>query len=210
MPNTNRTNNRADSTARNIILTMLKDDHKRAKKAFRDFEKLDPHEDSEQCRMLVEQTCGELEVHAALEEELFYPAARSYLSEEDLIDEAEVEHSTLKSLIQQLKTMEPEDEKFTATFTVLGEYVKHHVREEENEMFPQLGRAKLDWKGLCDEINSRREELMQEFLPNQAAGASEKEELEMEEDTEMVSTTGGEAASRQKSSQKGRSTRRSA
>ncbi|MGE5384348.1 MAG: hemerythrin domain-containing protein [Betaproteobacteria bacterium] len=209
MPTTNRSNNRADSTARNIILTMLKDDHKRAKKAFRDFEKLDPHEDAEECRALVEQTCGELEVHAALEEELFYPAARNYLSEEDLIDEAEVEHASLKSLIQQLKNMEPEDEKYAATFTVLGEYVKHHVREEENEMFPQLGRAKMDWKGLCDEMNSRREELMQEFLPEQAAGASEKEELEMEEDTEMVSTTGSEAASRQQS-QKQRGSRRSA
>lgn len=209
MPNTNRSNSRADSTARNIILTMLKDDHKRAKKAFRDFEKLDPHESSEECRMLVEQTCGELEVHATLEEELFYPAARSYLSEEELIDEAEVEHSTLKSLIEQLRTMEPEDEKFAATFKVLGEYVKHHVREEEGEIFPQLARAKLDWKGLSEEMNTRREELMQEILPQQASGGSEKEELEMEEDTEMVPTGGGEPASRQKS-QKGRGSRRSA
>lgn len=204
MPNTNRSNNRADSTARNIILTMLKDDHKRVKKAFRDFEKLDPHENAEECRKLVQHTCGELEVHATLEEELFYPAARAYLNEEDLIDEAEVEHASAKALIAQLKGMDPDDDKFAATFKVLGEYIKHHIREEENEMFPQLGRAKLDWQGMSEEISSRREELMQEFLPQEAAGASEREELEMEQDTEMVPTARGS------SSQKGRSSGRRA
>jgi hemerythrin superfamily protein len=123
----NRAASRAQSSARSEIVSMLKDDHKRAKKAFRQFEKLDPHEDAEQCQAIVEQTCAELKVHTALEEELLYPAARKLLSEEDLIDEAEVEHATAKSLIEQLGSMTPDDEKYAATFTVLGEYVNHHI-----------------------------------------------------------------------------------
>ena len=167
----NRSASRAQSSARSEILTMLKEDHKRAKKAFRQFEKLDPHEDAEECQAIVQQTCAELKVHTALEEELLYPAARGLLSEEDLIDEAEVEHATAKSLIEQLGRMTPDDEKYGATFKVLGEYVNHHVKEEENEMFPQLTRAKAEWQGLCDQMNSRRDELMQQLMP-EADGAA--------------------------------------
>jgi hemerythrin-like domain-containing protein len=166
----NRAASRAQSSARSEIISMLKEDHKRAKKSFRQFEKLDPHEDAEQCQAIVEQTCAELKLHTALEEELLYPAARKLLSEEDLIDEAEVEHATAKSLIEQLGGMTPDDEKYAATFTVLGEYVNHHIKEEENEIFPQLGRAKAEWEGLCDEMNSRREELMQQLMPEGGAG----------------------------------------
>jgi len=176
--NASRSASRAQSSARSEIVDMLKEDHKRAKKAFRQFEKLDPHEDAEECQAIVEQTCAELKVHTALEEELLYPAARRLLSEEDLIDEAEVEHATAKSLIEQLGRMTPDDEKYGATFKVLGEYVNHHVKEEENEMFPQLGRAKGEWQGLCDEMNSRREELMQQLMPEAGdaarAGASRR------------------------------------
>ena len=83
-----RSASRRGATAQKEIIDLLKDDHKRAKKAFRDFEKLDREEDGERCQMLVEQTCADLELHAALEEELFYPAAREALDEPDLIDEA--------------------------------------------------------------------------------------------------------------------------
>jgi len=167
-----RTSTRAKSNPRNDIITMLKDDHKRAKKAFRDFAKLDAQEDTAECLALVTQTCGELKVHATLEEELIYPAARSVLSDEDLIDEAEVEHATFKSLIQQLESMSPQDDKFAATFTVLGEYIEHHVGEEEGEMFPMLAKAELDWPALNKEIVARRQELMEEFLPEAANDAS--------------------------------------
>ncbi len=162
---------RARANARNEILTMLKDDHKRVKKAFRDFEKLDAERDQDKCRQLVEHTCGELEVHTALEEELFYPAVRDCIKQQDLIDEAEVEHMSAKTLIAQLKNMEPDDPKYAATFTVLGEYVKHHIKEEENEMFPLLTRARLDWDKLCDQINDRRDVLMEEHLPQEGGGA---------------------------------------
>lgn len=170
-----RSSSRAGSTARNEIFSNLKEDHKRVKKAFRDFEKLDPHEDAARCDSLVKQTCAELEVHSTLEEELFYPAARNCLGDEALIDEAEIEHMTLKNLIGQLKGMSPEDEKYAATFKVLGEYVKHHILEEEGEIFPQLSHAKFDWQELQQAMSERRTELSDELLPQSPPAAEEKQ-----------------------------------
>lgn len=156
---TSRTASRASSTARTQVLTQLKEDHKRVKKAYRDFQKLDVEEDPDACKAIVDQVCMELTVHATLEEELLYPAARGVV-EEDMMDEAEVEHGSVHALIDQLKGMGPEDEKYAAYFTVLCEYVMHHVKEEEGEMFPQLERARLDWESLAAEMTERREELM--------------------------------------------------
>lgn len=205
---TRRSSNRASSQARDDIITMLKDDHKRAKKAFRDFEKLDPHEDAEQCEAIVQRTCAELELHSMLEEELLYPAARSVLGEEDLVDEAEVEHMTAKLLIAQLKDMTAEDDKYGATFTVLGEYIKHHVKEEEGEMFPQLGRARLDWEQLCNEMKERRAELEQELLPEQAAAESDTGVDAEEDDDTMVAPAKRGAGARAKNASRDRAAQR--
>lgn len=169
-----RRTSRANSEAREEILNLLKEDHKRAKKAFRDFEKMD-HQDEEACQELVTRTVAELEIHAEIEEDLFYPAVRNALSDDALINEAEVEHMTFKTLIAQLKEMDPSDEKYTATFTVLGEYVKHHVKEEESEMFQGLSRARLDWTGLLEEANQLRQDLMAKrglIQPSQEQGDS--------------------------------------
>ena len=164
---TRNSSSRSSSTGRGSspksqIVAMLKADHKKVKKAFKDFEKLDPHEDPEACRSLVEQTLAEIEVHAELEEQLFYPAARGAVKEEELIDEAEVEHMTAKVLIEQLKGMQPEDEKFAATFKVLGEYINHHVKEEEGEMFEQMTGRGVQWDQVLEQMQMRRMELMQE------------------------------------------------
>lgn len=153
---------RASSKARDEIINLLKDDHKRVKKAYRDFKKLDGEENPQACADIVQRVLAELTVHATLEEELLYPAARDAISEESLIDEAEVEHTSMRALIEQLRAMDPEDEKYAAHFTVLCEYTLHHVKEEEGEMFPQLQRVRLDWEGLAAEMTSRREELMAE------------------------------------------------
>ena len=159
---TRRGSGRSHAAARGEVLEMLENDHKKAKKAFRDFSRMDRDSEADECQKLVEKTCAELEVHAELEEELFYPAARRAISDEDLIDEAEVEHGSQKALIQQLKGMDVDDEKFAATFTVLGEYTKHHIKEEEGEMFKQLGGARVDWTSLLQEMRERRQQLMQE------------------------------------------------
>lgn len=178
MPTTEKTTPRAGSAAaaREDVLNMLIADHKRAKKSFKDFEKLDAQKQADACKELVEQTCAELQVHTTLEEEVFYPAVRQALKEQDLLDEAEVEHASAKQLIEQLQSMQQQsrlDGKFSATFTVLGEYVKHHIKEEESELFEQCEKAgtKIDWAALGERMKARKAELMEELLPQPAVAA---------------------------------------
>ena len=140
---------------------LLKEQHDKVKKAFKEFEKLD-REDNEAQQQLVQRVCEDLKLHTTLEEELFYPAAREAIDDEDILNEAQVEHETAKMLIEQLENMGPEDPNFHATFTVLGEYVLHHVKEEEGEMFPQVKKTDLDLEELGARMRSRMEELMGE------------------------------------------------
>lgn len=181
---------RNNSAAKSEIIEELKEDHKRVKQAFRAAEKLDAEDDGEELKAIVDQTCAELEVHAQLEEELFYPAAREALKEDDLVDEAEVEHGSAKALIAQLREMSPDDEKYAATFKVLGEYINHHVKEEENEMFPALqGRSGVQWEEVQEQMEARREQLMSEMGLAQDADEAEKEDAN-------EAASGGAAATR--------------
>jgi hemerythrin superfamily protein len=144
-------------------LTMLKEDHDKVKDAFKQFESLD-REDVATCRELVESVCADLRVHALLEEEIVYPAVRAAIGDEDLMNEAAIEHETAKTLIEQLENMGPDDPNYFATFTVLGEYVMHHVEEEEGEMFPQAKKAKdLDLVSLGEQLMARKQELTSEM-----------------------------------------------
>ena len=143
-------------------LDLLKEDHDKVKKAFKEFEKLD-REDGEAMQQLVQMVCEELKVHTALEEEIFYPAVREAIDDEDIMNEAQVEHETAKMLIEQLENMGPDDPNFHATFTVLGEYVKHHVKEEEDEMFPEAKKTDLDLEELAERMKERKTELMGEM-----------------------------------------------
>lgn len=185
---------RNNSKARTEVLDMLKEDHARVKKAFRDAQKLDSEEDQEELQMIVEQTCAELEVHARLEEELFYPAVRSAIKETELIDEAEVEHESAKALIAQLRAMTPADEKYAPTFKVLGEYVKHHIKEEEKEMFEQLNRSRIEWEELQQQMLTMRETLMSEM------GLLEDEEDD-DEQLAATATKSGRRSSRRQEEQ---------
>ncbi|WP_374679724.1 hemerythrin domain-containing protein [Hydrocarboniphaga effusa] len=99
---------------------------------------------------LVTEICEALTVHAELEEKLFYPASRQILEsgDQDLVDEAFVEHASLKGLILQLDGKRPSDPLFDAYVTVLKEYVQHHVKEEEAEYFPKVQRSTLDLEAL--------------------------------------------------------------
>ena len=142
-------------------LEMLKEDHDRVKKAFKEFEKLD-REDGEAVQQLVQTVCEELKVHTTLEEEIVYPAVREAIDDEDIMNEAQVEHETAKMLIEQLENMGPDDPNYHATFTVLGEYVKHHVKEEEDEMFPQARKTDLDFEDLGTRMRERKQELIGE------------------------------------------------
>jgi hypothetical protein len=104
-------------------IAMLREDHKRVQEMFDRFEKT---RDGERKQKLVEQICHELEIHTQLEEEIVYPAVRAAIGDDDLMDEATVEHQSAKDLIDQLRGMEPDDELYDAKVTVLGEYIKHH------------------------------------------------------------------------------------
>ena len=136
-------------------IDLLKEDHEYVKKAFRHFEKMD-HEDHEALEGLVSQVCDALKTHTRVEEELFYPAVRRKIDDEDLMNEAEVEHDSARILIRRLERMKPSDPKYVATFTVLGEYVDHHVKEEEKEMFPKARRRKVNLKALGDKLRARK------------------------------------------------------
>lgn len=109
---------------------------------------------------LVTRICQELSVHAQVEEEIFYPAVKKALKDKELVPEATVEHATLKALIAQVEGVEPDGEMFDAKITVLSEYVKHHVKEEQNEMFPKAAATKLDMLELGAEIAARKDVLM--------------------------------------------------
>jgi len=133
-------------------IALLTEDHEYVKKAFRAFEKMDEEDQP----ALVKQVLQALKVHTRIEEEVFYPAVRKAIKDEDLMNEAEVEHDSAKALIRQLERMKPSDPKFAATFTVLGEYVNHHVKEEESEMFPKARRARINLKGLGAKLMGRK------------------------------------------------------
>jgi len=148
------------SRAPNAI-TMLIEDHAKVRKMFKQFEKAKESDTAEK-EDLVRQICAELSVHTQLEEEVFYPAAREALEEQDLLDEAEVEHATAKSLIEQLQSMQAEDDLYDAKVTVLAEYVAHHVKEEEKQLFPKIRKARLDLDELAVQMSTRKSELMQQ------------------------------------------------
>ena len=152
------------SAAKTDATILLERDHNDVKKLFKQYEKLaDDEADGEERQALAQQICTMLTVHATIEEEIFYPAAREAEVEEDLLDEAEVEHASAKDLIAQIQSMSPDDELYDAKVTVLGEYVEHHVQEEENELFPQCQSADMDLEALGQELAARKQELLAEL-----------------------------------------------
>ncbi|MBC7793701.1 MAG: hemerythrin domain-containing protein [Clostridia bacterium] len=151
---------RADTDA----IELLKADHRNVERLFTEYEKLVEDEASyNEKEGLATTICAELTIHTQVEEEIFYPAARDILDEEDLVDEAVVEHATAKDLIAQLSEMSPDDDLYDAKIKVLSELVEHHVEEEEDEMFPKLKKAKLDTAALGPQMAERKRELVEEL-----------------------------------------------
>ena len=167
MPTTHRSKRGAKSRSRlPEALQMLKDDHERVKSMFDDFRKAESPEEKES---LAERICDDLSLHAELEEACFYPAIREAIDEEELVNEADVEHATAKDLIAKIQGCDATDAHFSAMVTVLGEVVKHHIGEEEGEIFGQVKKADLDLEALAERI--------QEFKRD--AGVREDEGAEM-------------------------------
>ena len=145
-------------------IELLLADHRNVEKLFKEYEKLVEDEGSyNEKESLAATICAELTVHAQIEEEIFYPAARDILDEEELVDEAVVEHASAKDLIAQLADMSPDDDLYDAKIKVLSELIEHHVEEEEDEIFPELKKAKLDTKALGPQMAERKQELVEEL-----------------------------------------------
>ncbi|MGE3774643.1 MAG: hemerythrin domain-containing protein [Gammaproteobacteria bacterium] len=141
-------------------IALLKADHRAVRKLFEDYEALAKSDgDATERQALAARICTEISIHAQIEEELFYPALREAVEEQDLLDEAEVEHSTARELIGQIESMEPGEELYDAKVTVLGEYVNHHVEEEEKEIFKLAKKSDLDLDAIGEELAARRDEL---------------------------------------------------
>lgn len=138
-------------------IKLLKDDHKEVKTYFKQYEAL---EDDSEKQALADKICLALTIHAQIEEEIYYPAAREAIDDDDLLDEAEVEHASAKQLIAEIQAMKAGDQLFDAKVTVLGEYINHHVGEEETEMFPESRDSKLDLQALGAALAERKAELM--------------------------------------------------
>jgi hypothetical protein len=141
-------------------IALLKADHRKVEGLFAKFEKARAENVKQD---LVEQICTELIVHTMLEEEIFYPACRSEDVEEDMMDEAQVEHDGAKVLIRDLMKEEPDSEMYDAKVKVLSEYIKHHVKEEEKPgsgVFAEAKKQDVDMQALGEQMAARKKELM--------------------------------------------------
>jgi hemerythrin-like domain-containing protein len=139
-------------------IELLKHDHERLKQARRRFEKMD-RRDRPAVQALVKDACRILETHVRLEDELFYPAVRKVLRDEDLMHEADIAHDFARLLMGRLKRMKATDSAYVATFTVLCDYVVQHIEDEESEIFTRVRRGKLDLQALGRKLIARRNRL---------------------------------------------------
>jgi hemerythrin superfamily protein len=160
------TKRRASGTPHQDAIAMLTADHKKVKRLFSEFNKLQEEGSDEEKSSIVEQICNELKIHTELEEEIFYPAVRKAIDDSDLMDEALVEHAGAKDLIVQLEDASPGDDLYDAKVTVLGEQIDHHVKEEEGSMFPKAKKAKLDTEALGATMLKRKMALMEKMGMN--------------------------------------------
>jgi hypothetical protein len=165
----------AQSKQKQDAISILKADHDKVKKMFKQFKALHENEEDDQAAELVGQICNELKIHTAVEEEIFYPALREVIDDEDLMDEAEVEHQSAKELIEKIEGGSEQGDKHAAMVTVLGEYVNHHIEEEQDEMFPKAKRAKLDLEELGQQIMTRKQELKAESGEEEDSEEEERE-----------------------------------
>lgn len=136
---------------------LLKADHAAVSDLFEDYEKT---RSGAKKKALAAEICTALSVHAQIEEEIFYPAVKAALKDKILVPEATVEHASVKDLIAQIEGVEPDGEVYDAKVKVLSEYVKHHVKEEQNEMFPKAKATSLDLVELGARMAARKADLL--------------------------------------------------
>ena len=143
-----------------LAIELLMADHRKVEALFKDYDKAKQADDDSR-RDIAETICTELTVHATVEEELFYPWLRETLDEDDmdLVEEAQVEHDGAKDLIAQIQDADGVDDVYDAKVKVLSEYIKHHVKEEEEEIFPSVASEKEALDQMGEEMEERKAEL---------------------------------------------------
>ena len=141
----------------NPVFDMLKQDHSKVKNLFEEFEGA---KDSRTKQRIIETALLELEVHAKLEETLIYPAIRKNVDADKIMDEALEEHHVAHTLINELKRRSGTNSRYEAKFKVLGESIKHHIKEEEGPMFSEAEKADLDWDELKQKAIEYKNSLM--------------------------------------------------
>lgn len=140
-------------------IELLKGDHAQVKAAFKEFDTLGSKAYGAK-KNLADLICSDLVKHTIIEEEIFYPAVQNGSKEaQDVIDEALVEHASAKELIAQIQAMAPEDDLFDARVKVLSEQIEHHVKEEEEEMFPFAKKLKLNLVDLGEQMAARKTQI---------------------------------------------------
>ena len=142
-------------------IALLKDDHQKVLKLFKDFEGAKGDGRKEK---LAREICRELIVHSKIEEEIFYPACEGKV-EEDLLKESYVEHDAAKVLIAEIEAGGPDEDYYDAKVKVLSEEIEHHIEEEEkggDSLFSQARKADIDLNTLGEQMAARKAELMQE------------------------------------------------
>lgn len=173
---------------------MIRQDHRKVEGLFKKFEQT---RGAQAKRRLAENAMAELEVHALLEEEIFYPAVEKEIDDASMVSEAREEHQTVKQLIGELKGMEEADDQFESQFSQLVENVQHHVQEEENEMLPKAEESELDLKTLGEQMSERRRQL-------QNGGRATKKTSNATSNRKAArrKSTGGKSASKKSASSK--------
>jgi len=140
-------------------IALLIEDHETVKSMFEQYEELGDRAHVSKQKLAL-QICEELTKHTMIEEEIFYPAVRKAIKDEDMMDEAVVEHASAKDLIAQIQSMDPTEDLYDAKVKVLSEMIEHHVEEEETEMFPKVRKAKqLDLEELGQAMAARKEQI---------------------------------------------------
>jgi hemerythrin superfamily protein len=135
-------------------VSLLMADHRKVEDLFKQYEKAKANETKKQA--IFQQINAELKVHMAIEEEIFYPASRPFVDEQETVNEAEVEHASAKDLMRQLEGMSPSDDYYDAKVKVLSEMIEHHVEEEETEYFPECRKSEMDLKTLGEQMKARK------------------------------------------------------
>jgi hypothetical protein len=152
----------ARAAVKTDAISLLKADHRAVEELFEQFEN---SKSASKKQALAQKICLELSVHTRIEEEIFYPACKEHV-EEDLLNEAYVEHDGAKVLISELAAGRAEDDFYDAKMSVLSEQIKHHVEEEEKRaegLFAQAKEAGLDMQELGDRMAKRKKELLAEY-----------------------------------------------